>query len=180
MGVRIQSLGAALLHLVESEFREIVEPPAVQQPEAVLQDVGIGRAHARHDAIGMIAAHQIMGISQSTAALMIRIEQDACNLQPTGTQHKLGMKREHVLAVVERAVGRAMHNLVQSHPEALSGHLAQSLEKRLIGMLGAELLLAMGHQPSTKLRASGERYRPSPAVRRVQHGLPPASSDQPA
>lgn len=62
------------------------------------------------------------------------------------------MKREHLLAVVEKAVGRAMNNLIQAQPAALGGHVAQSLEKRLIGILGAELLAAMGHEHNTKLR----------------------------
>ena len=85
------------------------------------------------------------------------------------------MKREHLLAVVEKAVGKTMRNLVVAHPDALPGHLAQSIEKRLIGMLGAELLLAMGHQPGTKLRAPGEGYRPSQAVRGMARRL--ASED---
>lgn len=78
------------------------------------------------------------------------------------------MKREHLLAEVEKAVGRAMQNLMHAHPEALQGYMAQSLEKRLIGVRGAELLLAMGHQPPIKLRGLGEGYRPSQAARRMQ------------
>jgi len=73
-----------------------------------------------------------------------------------------------LLAVVERAVGRAIQNLVQDHPEALQGHVAAARRSGLIGMLTAELLLAMGHQPPVKLRAPGERYSPSPAARRMQ------------
>ena len=75
------------------------------------------------------------------------------------------MKRKHLLAIVEKAVGRAMRDLVQAHPEALQGHMAGGIEKRLIGVLGSEMLRAMGHEPHTKLRASGEDYKPSQAVR---------------
>ena len=66
------------------------------------------------------------------------------------------MKREHLLAVVEQAVGRAIMSLTQAHPKALRGHIAQSLEKRLIGALGAGLLRAMGYPGETQLRAPGE------------------------
>jgi hypothetical protein len=77
------------------------------------------------------------------------------------------MKREHLLVVVEKAVGRAMSDLVRAHPDALQGDLARSIEKRLIGRLGSEMLRAMGHQSTTKLRALGEGYTPSRAVRNL-------------
>jgi hypothetical protein len=57
---------------------------------------------------------------------------------------------------------------VEAHPDALRGHLAQSIEKHLIGMLGAELLLAMGHRPGARLRASSDGYKPSRDVRQMQ------------
>ena len=78
------------------------------------------------------------------------------------------MKREQLLVVVEKAVERTMRNLMQSHPEALQGDLARSIEKRQIGMFGSELLLAMGHKPGTKLRALGDEYKPSKPVRQRQ------------
>lgn len=85
------------------------------------------------------------------------------------------MKREHLLAVVEKAVGRAMKDMIQARPKALRGHVAQSIEKRLVGCVGAELLLAMGHPSKTKLRAPGEHYRPSQEVRRLQHPWRPTT-----
>ena len=78
------------------------------------------------------------------------------------------MKREHLLANVEKAVGRAMRDLVRAHPQALQGYVARSIEKRLIGMLGSEMLRAMGHPPDTGLRAPGECYKPSQAAREMQ------------
>ena len=78
------------------------------------------------------------------------------------------MKREHLLDIIEKAVARAMTDLVQAHPEALRGYVAQSIEKRLVGVLGHEMLRAMGHQPDTKLRARGEHYKPSQTVRNME------------
>jgi hypothetical protein len=78
------------------------------------------------------------------------------------------MKREDLLIVIESAVARAMHDVVQAHSAALHGYRAQSLEKRLIGALGSEMLRAMGHPTGTKLRAPGERYRPSRAACAMQ------------
>ena len=78
------------------------------------------------------------------------------------------MKREHLLAIVEKAVGRGMRDLVHAHPQALQGYVARSIEKRLIGMLGSEMLRAMGHPPDTGLRAPGECYKPSQAAREMQ------------
>ncbi len=78
------------------------------------------------------------------------------------------MTRKELLAVVEKAVGRAMNDLIDAHPTALRGYRAQSLEKRLIGTLGSEMLQAMGHPPETRLRVPGECYRPSEAARAMQ------------
>ncbi len=78
------------------------------------------------------------------------------------------MKRENLLAIVEKAVGRAMRDLVYAHPQALQGYVARSIEKRLIGMLGSEMLRAMGHPSDTGLRAPGECYTPSQAAREMQ------------
>jgi hypothetical protein len=78
------------------------------------------------------------------------------------------MKREHLLRAVEAAVGRAMAVLAKAHPDALQGHRAQSLEKRLIGMLSVEMLRVMGHQSDSKLRLPGERYKPSCTAREMQ------------
>jgi hypothetical protein len=78
------------------------------------------------------------------------------------------MKRKHLLAIVEKAVGRAMQDLASAHPQALQRYVAQSIEKRLIGALGSEMLQAVGHPPGTKLRALGERYKPSQAAREMQ------------
>ena len=54
------------------------------------------------------------------------------------------MKRENLLTIVEKAVGRAMRDLADAHPQALQGYVAQSIEKRLIGVLGSEMLRAVG------------------------------------
>jgi hypothetical protein len=78
------------------------------------------------------------------------------------------MKRESLLALVEKAVGRAMRDLANAHPLALQGYVAQSIEKRLIGVLGSEMLRAAGHPPDTRLRAPGEHYSPSQAAREMQ------------
>jgi hypothetical protein len=78
------------------------------------------------------------------------------------------MKRENLLAIVEKAVGRAMRDLAYAHPQALQGYVAQSIEKRLIGALGSKMLRAAGHPPDTRLRAPGEHYRPSQASRAMQ------------
>jgi hypothetical protein len=86
-----------------------------------------------------------------------------------GSTKGRAMKRLHLLIVVEKTVGRAMRDLVQAHLRNIQGHVARSIEKRLIGVLGSEMLRAMGHQPEMKLRASGEGYKPSHAVRQMRH-----------
>jgi hypothetical protein len=78
------------------------------------------------------------------------------------------MKRKHLLAIIEKAVGRAMRDLAYAHPQALQGYLEQSIEKRLIGALGSEMLRAVGHPTDARLRAPGERYKPSQAAREMQ------------
>ena len=78
------------------------------------------------------------------------------------------MKRKDLLAIVEKAVGRAMQDLAYAHPQALQGYVAQSIEKRLIGALGSEMLRAVEHPPDTRLRVPGERYKPSQAARDMQ------------
>ena len=79
------------------------------------------------------------------------------------------MKREHLLAVVEKAVERTMKDMLQSHPETPQGDLARSIEKRLSGMLGSKSLLAMGHKPGTKLRGAWR------GVQNVQSSALPAA-----
>jgi hypothetical protein len=78
------------------------------------------------------------------------------------------MKRENSLTIVEKAVGRAMRDLAYAQPQALQGYEAQSIEKRLVGVLGSEMLRAAGQPPETRLRAPGEHYRPSRASRAMQ------------
>jgi hypothetical protein len=78
------------------------------------------------------------------------------------------LKRENLLATVEKAVARAKRDLANAHPQALQGFVAQSIEKRLIGVLGSEMLRAVGHPPDIRLRAPGEHYRPSQAAREMQ------------
>ena len=38
------------------------------------------------------------------------------------------MKRKHLLAIVEKAVGRAMQDLAYAHPQALQGYVAFSYD----------------------------------------------------
>ena len=78
------------------------------------------------------------------------------------------MKRKDLLAIVEKAVGRAMQDLAYAHPQALQGYVAQSIEKRLIGALGSEMLRAVGHAPDTRLREPGSG--PRNAARRRPFG----------
>ena len=60
------------------------------------------------------------------------------------------MKRATVFAVAEAAYKRAVQNLLVAHPDAIDPHFVRSLEKRLTGLLYAELLRKMGHPPEPK------------------------------
>jgi hypothetical protein len=75
-------------------------------------------------------------------------------------------KREEFLIGIAEQSSRGAWSRERAESEV--GYVAQSIEKRLIGVLGSEMLRAAGHPPDTRLRAPGAHYRPSQAAREMQ------------